>query len=329
MERQRQSLRNQKKFLKARQQALTARRQEYVDREGMAFDGDGMQDGEGMMYAGQGMQAGAGKQSFPGMLKSEWISLWNFVEGSLKMKLILLLCALLLIGTVTKTISDKVLYRQMDIVDAFAASEAGYVESKLQITADYGTAFLTEHDKQALINYLAGSLGVRIDGEIEYRETDAGQIYSYTKKAKQAATTLKAITLREDTSRTYLYVELSIYQDDAYDVLNYRDIILETLEDMGVTQAETTLQLLGAYDGKLAMSEWNRLADGMIKKLSGKIVYENRDEDLYTIYAYSGLLAEYITVEKKRINMQVAVRYEEDTNRTVVYLASPIIRGEW
>lgn len=267
--------------------------------------------------------------NFLAALRQEWENFWAFVDKSLKMKLILVISALLLIGTVTKAVSDRLLYRQMDIVDAFAASEAGCVESKLQITADYGTAFLTEHDKQSLIHYLAGALGVRIDGEIAYRETDAGQIYSYTKKARQAATTLKAITLREDTSRTYLYVELSIYQDAAFDILNYRDIILDTLKDMGVTQAETTLQLLGAYAGKLAFSEWDRLADQMIGKLSGKVIYENRDEELYTIYAYSNLLAEYITVEEKKINMQVAVRYEADNDRTVVYLATPIIRGEW
>ncbi len=214
-------------------------------------------------------------------------------------------------------------------MDAFAASEVGCVESRIQITADYGTAFLTEHDKQALIGYLADAIGVRMDGEITSRETDVSQVYSYTKQARQAATTIKAITLREDTSRTYLYVELEIYQDTEYDILNYRDIILGTLKDMGVKQAETTLQLLGAYSGKLPVSEWDKLADKMIGNLSGKVIYENRDEDLYTIYAYSNMLSEYITVENKKINMQVAMRYEADNDRTVLYLATPIIRGEW
>jgi hypothetical protein len=188
---------------------------------------------------------------------------------------------------------------------------------------------LTEHDKQALIGYLADAIGVRMDGEITSRETDVSQVYSYTKQARQAATTIKAITLREDTSRTYLYVELEIYQDTEYDILNYRDIILGTLKDMGVKQAETTLQLLGAYSGKLPVSEWDKLADKMIGNLSGKVIYENRDEDLYTIYAYSNMLSEYITVENKKINMQVAMRYEADNDRTVLYLATPIIRGEW
>ncbi len=274
-------------------------------------------------------QTSDGAQSFLGMLRQEWGNFWKFVDGSLKMKIILVLCALLLIGTVTKIISDRVLYRQMDIVDAFAASDMGCVESRLQITADYGTAFLTEHDKQALLGYLADAIGVRMDAEIESRETEVSQIYSYTKQARQAATTIKAITLREDTSRTYLYVELEIYQDTEYDILNYRDIILDTLKEMGVKQAETTLQLLGAYPGKLPISEWDKLANTMIKNLSGKVIYENRDEELYTIYAYSNLLSEYITVENKKINMQVAMRYEADNDRTVLYLATPIIRGDW
>ncbi len=41
------------------------------------------------------------------------------------------------------------------------------------------------------------------------------------------------------------------------------------------------------------------------------------------------MLSEYITVENKKINMQVAMRYEADNDRTVLYLATPIIRGEW
>ena len=299
MEGQRNSLRMQRQELKLRKQILREREQQEE------------------------------KLSFFQLLKHEWNCFWNFVDGSLKMKIILVLCALLLIGTVTKTISDRLLYRQKDIVDAFAASEVGCVESRIQITADYGTAFLTEHDKQALIGYLADAIGVRMDGEITSRETDVSQVYSYTKQARQAATTIKAITLREDTSRTYLYVELEIYQDTEYDILNYRDIILGTLKDMGVKQAETTLQLLGAYSGKLPVSEWDKLADKMIGNLSGKVIYENRDEDLYTIYAYSNMLSEYITVENKKINMQVAMRYEADNDRTVLYLATPIIRGEW
>ena len=253
----------------------------------------------------------------------------QFIMASRYRKALVAVCILLLIGVGTKVASDYLIYRQVELVDAFAASDAGNVESRLQITADYGSAFLTERDKQSLIAYLANAIGVNMDGEVEYKENDICQVYEYRRAAKQAETTIKAVTLREEITKTYLYVELVIYQDTEYNALEYRDIILDAMDALKVKQVETTLQLAGIYEGKLAFGEWNRIADNMVKKLSGKIIYENRDEELYTIYAYSKLLPEYIVVEGKKMNMQVVIRYEEDYDRTVVYLATPLLRGEW
>ncbi len=89
------------------------------------------------------------------------------------------------------------------------------------------------------------------------------------------------------------------------------------------------MQFLGAYDGDLPLERWNKIANSMIKELGGKIIYENRDKELYTIYAYSSQLPEYVSVDRNKINIQVAMRYEQDSDRTVVYLATPLLRGDW
>ena len=168
-----------------------------------------------------------------------------------------------------------------------------------------------------------------MEGAADYQENEVSQVYTYHKEAKQAATTIKAITLRQDTSRTYLYTELVIRNDVNFDILSYRDILLGALKDLQVVQAETTMQFLGAYEGDLPLERWNKIANSMIKELGGKIIYENRDKELYTIYAYSSQLPEYVSVDRNKINIQVAMRYEQDSDRTVVYLATPLLRGDW
>lgn len=262
-------------------------------------------------------------------LREEWNHFLDYVNGSWRVKALILLCGVLLIGVVTKFITDRIFYQEMEITEAFVETDSGCIESKLQITADYGTAFLTEHDKQALIGYLANSLGIQMEGETSYQENDVSQVYTYEKAAKQASTTIKAITLRQDASRTYLYTELMIKNDKNFDILSYRDILIEALKDLQVVQVETTIQFLGAYEGDLPLERWDKIADSMIKELGGKVVYENRDKELYTVYAYSKMLPEYISVDQKKVNIQVAMRYEEDNNRTVVYLATPLLRGDW
>lgn len=261
--------------------------------------------------------------------KKEGRKLKSYVRSSIRVRILLALCMILVIAAATKLISNTFFYSETQITDAFAVTESGCIESRLQLTADYGTGFLTEHDKQALAAYLANILGIRMEGAAAYHEDEVCQMYTYEKEAKQAKTVLKVITLQEDVARTYLYVDLIIYEDTGYQVMSYGDMLLEGFQELKVEQVETTLQFTGAYDGKLALSEWNRLANQILEELSGKIIYENRDPELYTIYAYSSQLPEYLSVDGKKINIQVALRYEEDNDRTVLYLASPILRGDW
>lgn len=262
-------------------------------------------------------------------LREGWHQLKGFMMTNVKVRLILILCAILLAAGLARLAADRILYREADITDAFATADSACIESRLQVTADYGNGFLTEHDKQALAAYIANALGIQMEGAAEYKEDDASQIYTYVKEAKQAKTTIKVITLQEDMSRTYLYTELVIYDDLQYDILAYRDMLQKAFEGLKAVQVETTMQLLGAYEGQLALSEWDRITDAMVEGLDGRVIYENRDTQLYTIYAYTKQLPEYIRVENRKINMQVAMRYEEDNDRTVVYLATPLIRGDW
>ncbi len=254
---------------------------------------------------------------------------YAWIKKNRRAQLVLLLCGILLVGLVSKGITNRILYREVDIREAFLATNSGCIETRLQVTADYGSGFLTEHDKQALLEYLAGALGIQMREAASMTENEISQIYTYTKQAKQAETIFKVVTLKGNSSRTYLYTELIIYEDTQYDILEYRDEILKAFYELGVIRVETTLQFLGAYDGQMSMSEWDRIADRMIEKLNGKVVYENRDPDLYTIYAYSALLPEYIKSNGKQVNIQVAMRYEQDNDRTVVYLATPVIRMDW
>ena len=67
------------------------------------------------------------------------------------------------------------------------------------------------------------------------------------------------------------------------------------------------------------------LADQVIlDRLDAKVVAENRDSDIFTIYAYSKGAGSYITIGGSKINMNIAIGYDEEQDRTKVYLASPV-----
>lgn len=82
--------------------------------------------------------------------------------------------------------------------------------------------------------------------------------------------------------------------------------------------------LEGSIAGALNSNEKNELADNILKRLDAQIVAENRDSDIFTIYAYSKGVGSYITIGDSKINMNIAIGYDEEQNRTEVYLSSPV-----
>ncbi len=262
-----------------------------------------------------------------------------------RIRFFLSLVVLLWIAVGAQALSNRLFFRESDIMSAFVTTNSGLMESTLEVTAEYGSQYLTVEDKESLISYVAAGLGILIDSEIKTYENETRQEFVFQKQAARATTTIKVVTIgnREITDAFkqslettgqvthYIMVRIVIYEDANNDVLSFKDTVESIFHELNISEGDmsTTLQLCGAFEGNLLLDTKNKLADNMISSLDGKIVFENRKDELYTIYAYTGLLKEYITVENTKINIQVAMTYDEVKNCTKIYLATPIISGDW
>lgn len=252
---------------------------------------------------------------------------------------------LLWIAVGAQFIVNRLFIKQGNIMEAFVNTNSGLMESTLEITATYGNEYLTEEDKKSLISYVTSGLGVSMNHEVETSSSSNRQEMAFTREAKRAETTVKVVSVyNEDATQAfkqvnkkeanvtqYIMVRLTIYEDVSNDILSYESKLKEVLKGLEIAEnnINTTLQFSGAFAGNLSLDTKNKIADRMINSLQGEIVYENREDNLYTIYGYTGLLNEYITVDNSKINIQVAMTYEENSDRTKIYLATPVISGDW
>jgi hypothetical protein len=267
------------------------------------------------------------------------------VFANKRMRFFLSIVILLWIAVGAQALAHRLFFRESDIMSAFVTTNSGLMESTLEVTAEYGSQYLTVEDKESLISYIAAGLGILVDSDIKTYENEKRQEMVFQKQAARATTTIKVVTIgnRESTDAfkqsseatgqvtQYIMVRIVIYEDANNDVLQFKDTVERIFKDLDIQdyKVSTTLQLCGAFEGNLLLDTKNKLADDMISSLDGKIVFENRKDELYTIYAYTGLLKEYITVENAKINIQVAMSYDEENNCTKIYLATPIISGDW
>lgn len=249
----------------------------------------------------------------------------------MRLFLLLMLAGWLLVAL--QTIAAALFQKNNNIVTAFSTVKPGQQEAVLEITARYPTELPAVEEKQKLLQAIAQEIGLEITQEPVCTETTARQEITYEKTAAAADTTLRFIGLKKEAEggqreENYIYARLRL-KHSVRAVSSYKELLESITQQLGCTEISTTIQLIGTYEGYLTLDRRNRIANEILAELGGKIAYEYREDDLYTIYAYTGLLEDYISVEGKKINLHIAMSKDEKNYRTIVYLASPILPDTW
>lgn len=270
------------------------------------------------------------QKSFNGQ-KSIYRQLRQALLGRRQKAWIYILCVLW-IAVIVQIGVNNLLLPKPSLLEAFVGTNTTVSAFELEMYASYDKGYLTEEDKKNLVYYLADTINLKAEEEPAVLANGDETEVVIEKSGKNADTSIKVVTLKQqgddktEELGNYILIRLKLY-NDTESLLGYRKLLENALQELKVENVQTTMQLSSTYKGKLALETMNKLADGMIDNLGGKIAYANREESLFTVYAYSGLLKEYVTSMGNKINIHVAIQYDEDTDATVVYLGTPVING--
>lgn len=219
------------------------------------------------------------------------------------------------------------------IVEAF--NQTNFVDTESVITA-YGVyrgAYLDRQEAKELLASLAEKIGLDNSYTInETRNKTSGEI-TLTKTAKRAQTKMRFITYEEQgedniiQAKQYLVMELTLYES-ADSALSYKNLFNHILQDYDFSK-QFTVSLKGQYAGKLTLEERNVITDKLLKDIKADVVSERRSTDFYTIYAYTRLIDNYKEVSGEKINVSLAMNYNESENKTYLYLATPLIKDDF
>ena len=226
----------------------------------------------------------------------------------------------------------------------------------------FGVCYLTQEEKERLVENIASALGITSSYGLATVCEDEVNTTILSKESVNGSVTIKAITQEQQRTENttepavtepqvtenadspagtepqvtgntnglagtqpqaqYVYVNITVYNNIDCAV-SYRELVEGMFDAMGI-QGNVNMNLVGSLEGALNSTEKNELADGLLDRLGAKVVTENRDSDIFTIYAYSKGAGSYITIGGNKINMNIAIGYDEEQDRTKVYLASPI-----
>ena len=214
--------------------------------------------------------------------------------------------------------------RKVSISTAFTDSVEGEewceLDTYIEGYGKFGVCYLTQEEKKRLVENIASALGITSSYGLATVCEDEVNTTVLSKESVNGSVTIKAIT--QEPQVQYVYVNITVYNNIDCAV-SYRELVEGMFDAMGI-QGNVNMNLVASLEGALNSTEKNELADGLLDRLGAKVVTENRDSDIFTIYAYSKGAGSYITIGGNKINMNIAIGYDEEQNRTKVYLASPV-----
>lgn len=219
------------------------------------------------------------------------------------------------------------------IVTAFASGD--YIDTNGTVSAyvNYGNKYLSDSDRKAIIKNIASVLGIEreIVPDIKRGESGNGSSVTatYSLVTSNARTDISVITIESDDGSTVLSLEQYILVDVSIDnsaesTVYYKQCLEEYFADAGI-DADINLSLKGSVDGALSNKRKNEICDDIITSLDGKLITGSRSEELYTVYAYSDNIDEYVVNGTTKSNINVAITYDSVHDVSWVYVATPIL----
>lgn len=251
-----------------------------------------------------------------------------FLPIKSKTRILLFIVLTLWIAALLQFAAERIFWKKGIINEAFLELRTEENIGTVSVTAIYPNRFLSEYDKKQLLYALAEEIGLEVEEEPAVFYADNRCEVWYEKEAVRAHTLLKVVSIYQNGEEEHLlYAKLSLQEKTAKSAFFYQECLRDALEELGAEQISVTLELSGEQQGKLSLEKKDALTNTLLESLAARSVYENRDDEYYTVYAYTGRIDEHIVVEGKKINVQVAVFYDKKENVTKMYLATPMLEN--
>ncbi|MDR7869474.1 MAG: YwmB family TATA-box binding protein [Tissierellaceae bacterium] len=122
---------------------------------------------------------------------------------------------------------------------------------------------------------------------------------------------------------TYLYVNIV----KSSDFLKKNDIIeeIKSIYEMYNSKVEITSCLIGEISNDLNSDNKIKNIKKSLKRIDGEVIEEFSDESMISYTIYTPYIDQYIKIGSDRINLNIAIRYNETENKHYIWLGTPII----
>lgn len=238
--------------------------------------------------------------------------------------LIIIFCIIAAIRIIDKNI----VYDGGKLVEAFNVTAFNIEETQLNIWGEYMPKYLTMNEIKDIGKQIAEDIGIQ-DYDESIEDTEVKKVYTIEKNSIHANTKIKIIeTIELLESGTYrpknlIMVNLTLY--DRYLSIGYfENKIVSIFKELTIDPNKGII-VTASREGKVSELAAREIMRGVIKSLEGDIKEMITNNDLKSAYGYSNHMNEFVISKGEKINMDVAITYNELEEKTYLYAGIPVI----
>ena len=249
-----------------------------------------------------------------------WDEFQEKIKERKELKVTIVVVIVFTLILIVQMLMNQLFFPKDNIVEAFVNSKSQISYTKLMIQGNVPKKLVVD-DQKEMIYKIGEKIGLKIQSDIEVYEGENNNIVYYVKNGKNATS---HIQISEVDNKSTAFVSLKVYSKPE-SALEYRKTIEQHFKDLELINIQSSLEISSEHRGKLTTEEADAIVEELVESLKVTLVYEDREEDNYTIYGYTGIIKEYQELYDTRVNIHLEINYVEESGKTVVHLASPVI----
>lgn len=242
------------------------------------------------------------------------------------MKKIILLAIIISLLIPILTVADKD-YTEKDILITILNDLGGELqEGETSINGVLLKEFLNKEKLNILVDDILGKIGLIEENREEIYGEGYSQINLYSYDDYKNPITLIISSYSDEDSKmneTYLYFNLINKEH----FIENNDIIdkIENIFRENHHFVEITTSIIGFIEGNATNNKIENKAIRSLRKLKGETVDSFKDINLLSYTAYTPYIAKNISIDKEKINLNIAIRYNDYEDKTFIWIGTPII----
>ena len=147
-------------------------------------------------------------------------------------------------------------------------------------------------------------------------------------KVKDNNYSISFAAIKKNNKECYIIIDISnnkVYKN-IVDIYKRLDKLLNKYSD----NVEISFCIVGEYTENLQIYKCNDILENILYNMNAKSIDTIRDKDFVSVTAYSNLLTENnLEYFESKINLNIGIRYSKNEDKTLIYIATPIIKLDY